>query len=823
MPNALHTQLNIYIEAAEIMQHGVMFLDREGNILSVNKRFAQELGYSKDQFEPNTIFQVNPHFNFLAWKKLWEELMENGQVQMDTEHLTSAGKNVPVKLRGVLLEGQYCQAIIEGDISEDQEDLYLARFCLDNANEMILWVAADGHIFYANKAARQVLGYSADEMMSMTIADLEPGHNDDKWKLEWNELKQKKWLKIEALRLKKGGEALPVELSLHYMNYNGREYKLAFMRDISQQKQLEELAQLSLYALGHSGQMIYWTQLDGRFIYVNNATCSKLGYLEEELLQMHIWELEPGLTEESWTERWLKLKEVGEMEMEVIRLAKNNERVPIRLYLNYLNYNGKEYNLAFATDLRNRKRLEEDIKLAFETINQSPDMVFWLNEDATFRYFNDTFAKTMGYSRKEIAKMTLLDFFPEHKKGDFDRGWQLLRSGKILSKEYEMPCKGGSTITVESLVTMINFEGKAYSSTILRDIRERKESEASLKRQLKEIEQLRQQATQENIILKEEIQVDQGFNNIISRSPKYKPILKQVGQVADTDATVLILGETGTGKELLAKAIHSLSHRADKSMIKVNCGALPENLIESELFGHEKGSFTGAYQRKLGRFEIAHKGTLFLDEIGELPLDLQAKLLRVLQEGEFEGLGGTETVKVDVRVIAATNRNLEARVEQGEFREDLFYRLNVFPIFNLPLRDRKEDIQPLMRHFIEKYNKKLGKSVTEIPQSVMDELMEYEYPGNVRELENLIERAVILSPGKKLVSNFQFKKTKSGKKEAFKNMDEMQKQHILEALRRANGRVSGSGGAADLLGMNDKTLDSRMKKLGIGRFDFNGG
>jgi PAS domain S-box-containing protein len=804
------------------MQHGVMFLDGEGNILSVNKRFAQELGYSKNQFEPNTIFQVNPHFNFLAWKKLWTELLEKGVVQLETEHLTSTGLSVPVKLRGVLLEGQYCQAIVEGEISGDQEDLYLARFCLDNANEMILWVAADGHIFYANKAVQAMLGYSADELMSMTIADLEPGYNEENWKQEWDELKQKKWLKIEAVRLKKGGEPLPVELSLHYMNYNGREYKLAFMRDLGQQKQLEEIAALSYHALGHSGQMIYWTNSQGRVIYANPTVCAKLGYSDAEILQMHIWELEPGLSENSWKERWEFLKSQGEIELEANRTAKNGELIPVRLYLNYLLHNGKEYNLAFASDLRNKKRLEEDVKLSFETINQSPDMVFWLNEDASFRYFNDTFAKTMGYTRQEIAQMSLLDFFPKHNMADFERAWQVLKSGKILSSEYEIPCKGGSTVMVESLITMIHVEGKQYSSTILRDIRERKANEASLQRQLEEIERLRQQATQENIILKEEIEVGQGFNNIISRSPKYKPVLKQIGQVADTDATVLILGETGTGKELLAKAIHSLSHRAEMPMIKVNCGALPENLIESELFGHEKGSFTGAFQRKLGRFEIAHKGTLFLDEIGELPLDLQSKLLRVLQEGEFERLGGTDTIKVDVRVIAATNRNLEARVEQGEFREDLFYRLNVFPIFNLPLRERKEDIQPLVRHFIEKYNKKLGKSITEIPQPVMDELMEYEYPGNVRELENLIERAVILSPGNKLVSNFQFKKTKSGRKDAFKNMDEMQRQHILEALRRANGKVSGKGGAADLLGMNDKTLDSRMKKLGIGRFDFNG-
>ena len=238
------------------------------------------------------------------------------------------------------------------------------------------------------------------------------------------------------------------------------------------------------------------------------------------------------------------------------------------------------------------------------------------------------------------------------------------------------------------------------------------------------------------------------------------------------------------------------------------------------MFSHEKGAFTGAFQRKIGRFELAHQGTIFLDEIGELPHDLQAKLLRVLQEGEFQRLGGTQTIKVDVRVIAATNRNLEEEVEKGRFREDLFYRLNVFPIVNIPLRDRKDDIPLLVRHFIEKYNMKMGKRIEEVPQPVMKELLEYEYPGNVRELENLIERAVILSSGNKLSSNFQFKRSKSGQNKTFQSMEDMQRAHIIEALRRTKGKVTGAGGAAELLKMKDKTLYSRMSKLGVGRNDF---
>lgn len=700
-----HHKLTAHFDTAEIMQHGVMFLDGEANVLFVNRHFAQGLGYGVDEFQPKTFFQVNPHFNFMDWKKLWEELVTTGTVSVETEHITSTGETVPAKLRGVLLElegDKYCQAVVEGNFTESQEDLFLARFCLDNVHEMITWVSPEGRIFYANKAAHEVLGYTKEELTNMSIPDIEPGFTQEDWKREWKEVKQKGTLVRETIRRTKSGEEFPVELSLHYMNYNGREYKMAFVRDLRKLKSREEAILISSKALDEASQMIYWLLPDGSFSYANIATYEKLGYQQEELMRMKLYEgIEPGLTKKAWEARWAKLKAEKRMEIDTFRQSKAGEKIPVRIYLNYLHVGSKEYNLAFATDLQ----------------------------------------------------------------------------GEL-------------------------------------------QHQVELKKQFEEISRLKEQLSMENVILKEEIQLEQGFSNIISRSPKYKPILRQIGQVAGTTATVLILGETGTGKELLAKAIHSLSDRANYPMVKLNCGALPENLIESELFGHEKGAFTGAFQRKLGRFEMANKGTIFLDEIGELPLELQAKLLRVLQEGEFERLGGTETLKVDVRVIAATNRLLEEMVEKGRFREDLFYRLNVFPIMNIPLRERKEDIRPLVRHFIEKYNHQLGRNIEEIPESVMRELEEYEFPGNVRELENLIERAVILSPGKKLVSNFQFKISKTGKKVAFKTMEDLQRDHILEALRRTKGKVTGPGGAAEILGMNDKTLYSRMMKFNIGRLDY---
>jgi DNA-binding NtrC family response regulator/ligand-binding sensor domain-containing protein len=347
-------------------------------------------------------------------------------------------------------------------------------------------------------------------------------------------------------------------------------------------------------------------------------------------------------------------------------------------------------------------------------------------------------------------------------------------------------------------------------------VTERTEAACKLQSALDEVELLKNRLQDENIYLQSELKVEHNFENIISTSDKFNKVLNSVEQVASTDSTVLILGETGTGKELLARAIHSISKRTDRPLVKVNCATLPENLIESELFGHEKGAFTGATSRKIGRFELAAAGTIFLDEIGELPLGLQTKLLRVLQEGEFERLGDPKTIRVDVRVIAATNRELEKEIKAGNFREDLFYRLNVFPIEIPPLRERKEDIPLLVKHFLKKYNAKAGKTVEIISKDTMEKLLSYPWPGNVRELENIIERAVITSTGNKLsLGDWLSQADLIQSKSKILPLEEMEKNYITEVLEMTQWKVSGEKGAARVLDINPQTLVSRMKKLGI--------
>jgi formate hydrogenlyase transcriptional activator len=308
------------------------------------------------------------------------------------------------------------------------------------------------------------------------------------------------------------------------------------------------------------------------------------------------------------------------------------------------------------------------------------------------------------------------------------------------------------------------------------------------------------------------------FEQIIGQSPALEAVLEEVEQVAPTDSTVLIQGETGTGKELIARAIHNLSSRCGRPFIKLNCAAIPFDLLESELFGHEKGAFTGAIAQKIGRFEMADKGTLFLDEVGDIPPGLQPKLLRVLQEQEFERLGSTRTHQVDVRLVAATNRNLVEMVRRNEFRSDLYYRLNVFPVALPPLRARREDIPALVKHFVEIYARRMGKQIAEIPSETMSELTSYAWPGNIRELQNFIERSVILSSGSVLQAPFEsLKAAASTQAQEAVTLEEAERNHIRKILEQTRWVVSGPNGAAARLGIKRSTLYFRMQKLGISR------
>jgi DNA-binding NtrC family response regulator len=355
---------------------------------------------------------------------------------------------------------------------------------------------------------------------------------------------------------------------------------------------------------------------------------------------------------------------------------------------------------------------------------------------------------------------------------------------------------------------------------LTQEIEERKKAEGSLQGTYAEIKLLKDRLQAENIYLQQEVDRRYNYGEIIGQSNALSRVFSQVEQVAPMNATVLLLGETGTGKGVIARAIHSSSTRKGRPLITVDCTTLPAALVESELFGRERGAYTGSDARQIGRFELADGGTIFLDEIGEMPMELQCKLLRVIQDGEFERLGSPRTIKTDVRIIAATNRNLGEEVKNGKFREDLFYRLNVFPIIMPPLRQRKEDVPLLVNHFVAKFNVKIGKKIETVSKDTLNALQEYHWPGNVRELESVIERAVIVSQGSALqvLDRFDtFQKIEESTGQDVKALAELEHDHVLQVLQKTGWRIEGKSGAAILLGLNPSTLRARMRKYGISR------
>jgi len=362
----------------------------------------------------------------------------------------------------------------------------------------------------------------------------------------------------------------------------------------------------------------------------------------------------------------------------------------------------------------------------------------------------------------------------------------------------------------ETVVQQFKILAQVFANAL-----ERKRLENQRLEHLREIEELKQRLEKENIYLKEESKLLVDHTDIVGQHVAMKKVLTQAEQVAGIDSSVLLLGETGTGKELLARAIHKMSLRKDRLMVTVNCASLPPTLIESELFGREKGAYTGAMTKMIGRFELADGSTLFLDEIGELPLELQSKLLRVLEEGKLERLGSTKPLHVDVRIIAATNRNIEQEVEDGKFRRDLFYRLNVFPIVLPPLRERREDIPLLVQAFVKEFQKKMGKEIESIPKKTMEALQSYSWPGNVRELRNVIEYAMILNKEKTL--DVHMPERAYSETDATGTLGNIERRHIVAVLEKTGWRVAGQDGAADILGLKRSTLQAKMKKLGIKR------
>ncbi len=577
----------------------------------------------------------------------------------------------------------------------------------------------------------------------------------------------------------------------------------------------------------------------GRFEDVSDAFAGRLGYDKAELIgRMPSDIASPESVQRITSELQPKLRRLGQVRDQPVEFL-DAEGDTVELLASALTEHDAAgdtvHTLAVYAEISEHALIEKKYRRLYR---QTPAMLHTIDRDRKITAVSDHWLQKMGYeSRSEILGRSILEFFTPEYRESIDKVdlAEIMSSGGLINVERQMIRSDGSIIdvVVSSLQQSDSPRGVSRMLVASKDVTERNRQERALRAALAENARLREELEHERDYLREEISVAMNFGRIVGESPALSNMLKQMQAVARTPANVLILGESGVGKELIAHALHAQSDRAEAPLVKVNCATVPKELFESEFFGHVKGAFTGAVKDRVGRFQLADGGTIFLDEVGEIPLELQSKLLRVLQEQEFERVGDDQTRKVDVRIVAATNRDLEALVEAGQFREDLYYRLSVFPIEAPPLRKRGDDIVQLAQHFLDQTCRDFGRERIVLNTANIEALRGYDWPGNVRELKNVVERAVILSPNTTLrldlsmtamphadthVTGTADKAIETRRDFVTeREMREHERRNTQAALRAANGRVSGPGGAAELLGLRPTTLADRVKRMGLDR------
>jgi PAS domain S-box-containing protein len=575
-----------------------------------------------------------------------------------------------------------------------------------------------------------------------------------------------------------------------------------------------------------SDDAILSQSLDGRILSWNSGAELMYGYSADEMIGQTVSKLALADNNGEASEIIDRIGAGESDHLEAKSVRKDGRQIDVSLRISALkDEHGKIMGAStIARDITERKQAEEALRQSetrFRNMADNSPVMIWISgTDKLCTYVNKQFLDFTGRTmEQELGEGWAEGVHADDYDYCLDTYTTSFDNRKRFEMEYRLRRADGEYRWVLASGTpRFSSDGEflGYIGSCI-DISQRKESEEALHKAHAELKELKNQLEAENIYLQSELQLDRSSDAIVGQSDAIKYVLFKVNQVAPTDSTVLIMGETGTGKELVARAIHEASLRKHRSLIKVNCAALSAGLIESELFGHEKGAFTGAATRKLGRFELANGGTIFLDEIGELPPELQVKLLRVLQEGELERVGGTKTIKVDVRIIAATNRDLKAEVEKGTFRQDLWYRLNVFPITVPPLKQRREDIPLLVEHFVEKSARNFGKKIDSVSTKTMQSLHAHSWPGNVRELANVIERAVITTQGSVLRLADRFEQPPDQAETSSESLEEMERQYIISVLESTGWRISGPYGAAKILGLNPSTLRTKMTKFQIQR------
>lgn len=692
----------------------------------------------------------------------------------------------------------------------------------------------DGKIIEANHQAESLFGLKHDEIIGLTPIDLSPEYQPDGQRSE-DGVKEKLSTVLQSgaetffwLHKHRSGEQLPCLIQLSKLPFLGKEFYIGFVTKIHRQREVLRGLLNFRHIFEHIDNPIAVVDTDYVYREVNPAYCKLFKKSYEDIVGQSVPEiLGKDIFKTIAQKKYDRCFSGEKVRFQTwYKISENVRRFfDIQYFPHYDSNQEIDAVISCVRDITEISELQDSLsqsEIRFKAfMDNIPANVYIKDENDIHVYFNKQCERTMGQNADELLGKRTHDFF-EAAAADHlvNLDKKILATDRHSVTEEWLYEDGRKSRYFRDYKFPISLQtGVKLLGGIAFDVTDIKQNERKLQKALKEIESLKSAVERENISLREKLKEFKDQSEIVGESDALQSCLRDAEHVAAENTTVLILGETGTGKELLAKAIHNMSSRQDRPMVKVNCAALPGNLIESELFGREKGAFTGAMAQQPGRFEIANGSSIFLDEIGDLPLELQSKLLRVLQEGKFERLGSTKTIRVDVRVIAATNRNLTNAIEEGTFRKDLFYRLNVFPITLPPLSKRREDIPLLIWKFVERFNKSMGKSVERIPDAELERLKHADWPGNIRELKNMIERSMIISRGSELTVRHEGTQSEhsTDTSDTIAALSDVERNHILKTLQSTHWRVSGEMGAAKILNIKPTTLEARMKKLGIVR------